>query len=167
MERSSVSSRSQRSLRLSVCPTDERQRHLAVVHKNEGSPGGPLKFHSTCSRGQFPPNHPLVGLGKSCPGLDTQPPRIVEQLIHALVGNLPVEQFAHAWLGLCEDHLQLLVRILSRVLQDGLVQVRLELQDRGLLGRKSQVIEHIAPRHVSWLTARHAFSPESSWPAPP
>src|SRR5467141_576386 len=108
----------------------------------------------------------FVGLGEPSLGFNTETPCVVEQLVHTLVGDFPVEQLAHARLRFPQNRLQLLWRILSRVLQDGLVQVRFELQDRGLLGRESQVIKHIAPRHVSWSTSRHASSPESSAPEP-
>src|ERR1700693_1315775 len=109
---------------------------------------------STRTRSQFSSHGMLIGLRESGLGFNPESAGIVEQLVHALFGNFPVEQFTHARLRFHQDHLQLLWRILSRMLQDGLVKFRLELQDRGLLRRESQVIERIAPRHVSWLTAR-------------
>jgi hypothetical protein len=85
------------------------------------------------------------------------PSGVAEQLVHALVCDFPVEEFAHAWLRLRQYPLQLGWRILSRVLQDRLVQIRFELQDRGLLGGESQVIEHIATRYIVGLLRRPAM----------
>src|SRR5712664_1355298 len=42
-------------------------------------------------------------------GLDAQSTSVVKQLVNGLVGNLPVEQFAHTRLRLSEDYLQLLL----------------------------------------------------------
>ena len=40
-------------------------------------------------------------------GFDAQTPGVVKQLVNSLVGDLPVQQFAHTWLRLSEDDLQL------------------------------------------------------------
>jgi hypothetical protein len=45
---------------------------------------------------------------------------MAEQLVHTFFGNFPVQQLAHARLRLRQDRLQLLLRMLSRVFQDGL-----------------------------------------------
>src|SRR5207302_145415 len=115
----------------------------------------------------FPPDNIFVGLGETSLRLNPQPSGIVEQLVHTLIGNFSVEQLAHAWLRFCQDHLQLFWRILSSVFQHGLVQLRLKFQYRGLLGRESQIIEHIAPSYVSWpsTSARHALSHASCPPS--
>jgi hypothetical protein len=74
-----------------------------------------------CSSRQFPPHNLFVGLGKPGLGFNSQPPSIIEQFVHTLFGNFPVKQLAHTRLRFSQNHLQLLLRILLRVLQDGLV----------------------------------------------
>src|ERR1700676_111 len=58
---------------------------------------------------------------------DAQPSSVLKQLIHRLVGDLPVEQFADTRLWFTEDDLKFLLRVLFRVLQYGAIQLGLEL----------------------------------------
>ena len=48
--------------------------------------------------------------------LDAQSARIVKQLVHTLVRNLAIQQFAHSRLGFPQNHLQILLRILSSIM---------------------------------------------------
>jgi hypothetical protein len=51
----------------------------------------------------------LAGLHEFGFGFDAQPSGVVKQLVNALVGDLPVEKFAHAGLRLSEDRLEVLL----------------------------------------------------------
>jgi hypothetical protein len=51
----------------------------------------------------------FAGLHEFGLGFDAQTPGVVKQFVNALVGDLPVEQFADTGLRLSEDHLQVLL----------------------------------------------------------
>lgn len=86
---------------------------------------------------------------------------VVEELVDGLVGDLAVEEFADAGLRLGEDYLEFFLRIFFGELQDGLVELGLELQSGGMLRRKAEIIEDVSVRYVGWLVSRlfHVFSP--------
>ena len=81
------------------------------LQKNGWAPGGSL-----CASGsrEFPFHDVLVRLGEASLRNDTQPSRVTEKLIDALVRNLSVQQFAHA-------RLRPFVNTSTRIFQDRLL----------------------------------------------
>src|ERR1700683_2191458 len=97
---------------------------------------------------QFFFNDLFVRLRKCGSCLNAQAACVVKQFIDALVRNLSVKQFADTRLRFSEDHLQFLLRILLRVLQNCLIQFCLELQRRCMFRREAEIIEHVPPRYM-------------------